>query len=117
MSNHITIGQLLADTWRRVAWENHRAVLRFSSISHLMPLPVECRWGGHGRSALEGIQHPQPHRKVGEVLRDVLGASVFFAALVLFLSLLFTHTPSGRTRQVDGVVDWSEDEAFFLPFY
>lgn len=91
-------------------------MLRFSSISHLLPLPVECRWGGYGRSALEGIQHARPHRKVSERLRDLLGALVFFAALGLFLSLLFTHTPSERTGRVDGVVDWSEDEAFFLPF-
>lgn len=117
MSDHIGIGPLFEATWIRVAWESHRAVLRFTSISHLVPLPVECRWGGHGRSALEGIQHPRPHRRVGEDLRNLLGALVVFAALVLFLSLLFTHTPSERTLREDGVVDWSEDEAFFLPFY
>lgn len=77
-----------------------------------MPLPVECRWEGHGRTALKGIQHPRPHWKVIGAMRNVLGALVFFAALCLFLSLLFAPTPSEGK-----VVDWSEDEAFFLPLY
>ncbi|KAG6356095.1 hypothetical protein INS49_015480 [Diaporthe citri] len=95
-SEHIRMGRLVTDTWRNVAWESHRSVLRLSS-SATPPSPslaVEGLFGEHGGSAFENTQYPRPHWTASEVMWNLLGAFVFFVALVSLLSLLVTQIPS-----------------------
>jgi len=90
VSKHISMSRLVMDTWRCVAWKSHRTVLRFSSDVHNQSslITVEGLVGKHGRSEFQNIQYPRPHWTENEGVRDLLGAVVFFVALVLFLSLL-----------------------------
>lgn len=95
-SENIHMGRLVTDTWRNVAWESHRAMLRFSSnASPQSPLlTVEGFFGEHGEAAFENIQYPRPHWTASDGVGDLLGAFVFFVALVSLLSLLVIQMPS-----------------------
>lgn len=95
VSEHIHMVRLVKDTWRNVAWESHRAVLRFSSNATPQStlLNAEGFFGEHGESASEDAQYPRPHWTASEGVQNLLGAFVFFVALVSLLTLLVTHMP------------------------
>lgn len=92
-SEHIRIGRLVKDVWENVAWQSHRAELRFSSKAHPQSsiLTAEELFGEHEGSAFDNLHHPRPHWTASENIRNLLGGVVFFVALVSFLSLLVTH--------------------------
>lgn len=93
VSQHIHMGRLVTDTWRNVAWESHRALLRFSSSAYSQSrlLTVEDLFGEHGGSAFETIQYPRPHWTASEGVWNLLGAFLLLVALVSLLSLLVNH--------------------------
>lgn len=96
-SDHIYMGRLVTDTWRTVAWESHRAVLRFSSNSHPPSslLKVEGLVGEHGEIAFEDVQYPRPpYWTATKEMRDLLEAVVFLVVLNSLLISLFMMMPS-----------------------
>ncbi|KAI3401922.1 hypothetical protein diail_6481 [Diaporthe ilicicola] len=107
-SEHIRISRLVMDTWSSVAWKSHQAVLRFSSdVCHQLSLiTVESLLRKHGRSKIQSIQYPRPHWTANQGIRDLLGAALFFLALVSFLSLLVRQVSLKEQVAGQDIVHW-----------
>lgn len=119
VSKHIRMGRLVMDTWRGVAWRNHRVVLRFSSdVCHQSSLVTDERLvDEHGRSEFRDIKYPRPHWTANEDVRDLLGAVIFFVVLVVLLSFLVRQV--AFKEQVIGkgfVSDGADDDVALLPW-